>query len=151
MTIHSLIYSFSYLEPVCCSLSSSNCCFLTCIQVSQEAGLKAEMILQSDWTTKWNHVIMTCCLWKPASVPVLPLSGWPPRFPILLLLLPFSRSIVSDSLWFHGQYSSRNSPSQNTGVGRLSLLQGIFPTQGSNPGLLHCRQILYKLSDQGSP
>ena len=35
---------------------------------------------------------------------------------------------------------------QNTGVGRLSLLQGIFPTQGSNPGLLHCRRILYRLS-----
>ena len=38
MTIYNLIYSFSYLEPVCCSKSSSNCCFLTCIQVSQEAG-----------------------------------------------------------------------------------------------------------------
>src|SRR5574337_1033636 len=33
-----MMYSFSYLEPVCCSMSSSNCCFLTCIQVSQEAG-----------------------------------------------------------------------------------------------------------------
>src|SRR5574337_1324251 len=32
------MYSFSYLEPVCCSMSSSNCFFLTCIQVSQEAG-----------------------------------------------------------------------------------------------------------------
>ena len=32
------MYSFSYLEPVCCSMSSSNCCFLTCIQVSQEVG-----------------------------------------------------------------------------------------------------------------
>ena len=32
------MYSFSYLEPVCCSMSSSNCCFLTCIHVSQEAG-----------------------------------------------------------------------------------------------------------------
>ena len=32
------MYSFSYLEPVCCPISSSNCCFLTCIQVSQEAG-----------------------------------------------------------------------------------------------------------------
>ena len=38
MTIYRLTYSFSYLEPVCCSMSSSNCCFLTCIQVSQEAG-----------------------------------------------------------------------------------------------------------------
>ena len=33
-----LMYAFSYLEPVCCSMSSSNCCFLTCIQISQEAG-----------------------------------------------------------------------------------------------------------------
>ena len=40
---------------------------------------------------------------------------------------------------------------KNTGVGSLSLLQGILPTQGLNPGLLHCRQILYKLSYQGSP
>ena len=44
-----------------------------------------------------------------------------------------------------------NSPGQNTGVGSLSLLQGIFPTQGSNPGLPHCRWILYQLSHKGSP
>ena len=44
-----------------------------------------------------------------------------------------------------------NSLGQNIGVGSLSLLQGIFPTQGSNPGLLHCRQILYQLSHKGSP
>ena len=46
---------------------------------------------------------------------------------------------------------ARNSPGQNTGVGSLSLLQGIFPTQGSNSGLLHCRRILYQLSHKGSP
>ena len=39
-----------------------------------------------------------------------------------------------------------NSPGQNTGMGSLSLLQGIFPTQGSNQGLLHCRWVLYQLS-----
>ena len=44
-----------------------------------------------------------------------------------------------------------NSPGQNTGVGNLSLLQGIFPTHGSNAGLPHCRQILYQLSHKGSP
>ena len=44
-----------------------------------------------------------------------------------------------------------NSPGQNTGVGNLSLLQRIFPTQGSNRGLLHCRRILYQLSHQGNP
>ena len=47
--------------------------------------------------------------------------------------------------------NSWNSPGQNTGVGSLSLLQGIFLTQGSNPGLPHCRQILYQMSHKGSP
>ena len=42
------------------------------------------------------------------------------------------------------------SPGQNTGVGSLSLVQGIFLTQESNCGLLHCRQILYQLSYQGN-
>ena len=42
-----------------------------------------------------------------------------------------------------------NSPGKNTRVGSHSLLQGIFQTQGSNPGLLHCKQILYCLSHQG--
>ena len=45
----------------------------------------------------------------------------------------------------------RNCPGQNTGLGSLSLLQGIFPTQGSDPALLHCRWILYQLRHQGSP
>ena len=48
-------------------------------------------------------------------------------------------------------YSSRNSPEWNTGVGSLSFFQGIFPTQGLNPGLLHCMWILYQLNHQGSP
>ena len=56
-----------------------------------------------------------------------------------------------DPLRPHGLDSPWNSPGQNTGVGSRSLLQGIFPTQGSNPGLLHCRLILYQLSDKGSP
>ena len=58
---------------------------------------------------------------------------------------------VSDSLWPHGLYSPWNSSGQNTGVGSLSLLQGIFLTQGSNPGLLRCRWILSQLSHKGSP
>ena len=48
-------------------------------------------------------------------------------------------------------YSPQNSPVQNTGMGSLSLLRGIFPTQGSNSGLLHCRWVLYQLSHKGSP
>ena len=57
-----------------------------------------------------------------------------------------SRSVVSDSLLPHGL----SSPGQNTGVGGRSLLQGIFPTQGSKPGLPHCHQISYQVSHQGS-
>ena len=60
-------------------------------------------------------------------------------------------SVVSDSLRPHGLYSPWNSPGQNIGVCILSLVQGIFLTQGSNPGLLHCRQILYQLSHKGCP
>jgi len=44
-----------------------------------------------------------------------------------------------------------DSPGKNTGVGGHALLQGIIPTQGLNPGLPHCRQIIYQLSHQGKP
>ena len=98
-----------------------------------------------------------------------------------------SHSVMSNSLQLHGLCGPWNSLGQNNGVGSLSLLQGIFPTHGSNPGVpdclpaetqgkpkntgvgslfllqrifliqelnqgvLHCRQILYQLSYQGSP
>ena len=57
-----------------------------------------------------------------------------------------SRSVTSDSLRPHGLYSPWTSPGQNTGVGSLSLVQGVFLTQGSLPGLPHCRWILYQQS-----
>ena len=59
--------------------------------------------------------------------------------------------VMPDSLQLYGLYSPWNPPVQNTGVGSHSLLQGIFPTEGSNSGLPHCRQILYQVSHQGSP
>ena len=70
---------------------------------------------------------------------------------LLWLIESAGHSVASDSLRLHGLYSPWNSPGQDTGVGSLSLLQGILPTQGWNPGLPHCRQMLYKLSQQGSP
>ena len=65
-------------------------------------------------------------------------------------------SVMSDSLQLHGPSllgSSvlGDSPGKNTGVSCHALLQGIFPTQGLNPGFLHCKRILYCLSHQGSP
>ena len=62
-----------------------------------------------------------------------------------------SLSVTSNSLLPHGLHSPWNSPGQNTGMNSLSLLQGIFPTQRSIPGLRHCRWILYHLSHKGSP
>ena len=72
-------------------------------------------------------------------------------FQAIILSESESRSVMSNSLRPHGLYTLWNSPGQNTGVGSLSLLQWIFPTQGLNPGLLHCRQIPYQLSHKGSP
>ena len=60
-----MIYSFSYLEPVCCSMSSSNCCFLTCIQVFQEAG-------QVVW---YSHLFQNF----PPYDPAIPLLGMYPE------------------------------------------------------------------------
>ena len=55
-------------------------------------------------------------------------------------------------LWDPMDYTVHgNSPGQTTGMGSLSFLQGIVPTQGSNPGLPPCRQILYQLSYKGNP
>ena len=82
--------------------------------------------------------------------------GWKGHFPCLenetakMLLSGESCLVMSDSLRSHGLYSAWNSSGQNTGVGSHSL-QGILPTQGWDPGLLHCRRILYQLSHQGSP
>ena len=57
---------------------------------------------------------------------------------------------MSNSLQPHGLHSPWNSPGQNTGAGSHSLLQGIFPTQGSNPGLARCRRLLYQLNHKGA-
>ena len=67
-----------------------------------------------------------------------------------------SRSVLSDSLQPRGLQPVRllcpwDAPGQNTRVGCHALLQGIFPTRGSNPGLPHCRWILYCLRHEGTP
>ena len=73
-----------------------------------------------------------------------------------IVLVKVKVTVMSDSLQPHGLWLPGFSvhgifPDKNTGVGSCSLLQGIFPIQGSNPGLSHCRWILNQLSHQGSP
>ena len=65
--------------------------------------------------------------------------------------LSFLVSLVFLACWFPLFLILPEFSSQNTGVRSLSLLQGILPTQGSNPGLPHCRWILYQPSHKGSP
>ena len=117
-----------------------------------------------------EYVIITVSFPHGAGVKILPATagnirdaGLIPALGIsrdwtnVLIIYPFyesesaSCSVTSDSLEPHGLYSPWNSSGQNTGVGNLSLLQGIFPTQGLNPGLPHCRWILCLLSYQESP
>ena len=74
---------------------------------------------------------------------------------IISMKVKLSHSVVSDSLWPRGLQPTRllcprNSPGKSSTVGCHFLLQGIFPTQGSNPGLRHCRQSVYHLSCQGA-
>ena len=77
-------------------------------------------------------------------------------FPVAVCCAVLCLSVMSESLWPDELQPTIllcpwDSPGQNTGVGSLFLLQGIFPSQGSKPGLPHCRRILYHLSHQGSP
>ena len=76
-----------------------------------------------------------------------------PALCAVLCLVAQLYPILCDSMDYSlpGSSVHGDSPGNNTGVGYHALLQGIFPTQGLNPGLLHCRQILYNLSHQGSP
>ena len=82
----------------------------------------------------WGHKELdTTELWNKENIHIFDFT----RHCYVDLVNSGSLSVVSDSLQFHGLYS-------------LALLRGIFPTQGSNPGLPHCRRILYQLSHKGS-
>ena len=134
-----------------------------------------QVFLFPPWILRWFLLVSLCSgkLWFTAfaawcsnlggrGLPYALLSLTNPKkiidlkFSFLLLNYAVLCLVASDSLWpmdcnppdssVHG-----DSPDKNTGVGCHGLLQGIFPTQGSNPGLLHCRWILYWLSHPGIP
>ena len=112
-------------------------------------GVGSHALLQGILLTTEIKPVSLCFLhWQAGSLP-LALPGKPQ------VSLCVSRSVVSNSFCPHGLQPTRllcpwNSPGKNTEMGCHSLLQGIFLTQGLNPGLLYCRQILYHLSHQGS-
>ena len=121
-----------------------------------ELGKKIMMCIHCLSIIQNFLTFLKSCVWL---ILICPLQPW--QLLIFLLsssLLPFSEchmccaSSLSCVRLFVTPWSVHgDSPGKNTEVGCHSLLQGIFPTQGSNPGLLHCRKILYHLSHQGSP
>ena len=96
---------------------------------------KVAIILQ-EYITTLNVYAPTKTMWKWMGPALL----W------YLNKMSERPSVVSSSFRQHGPYSPWASPGQTSRVGNLSLLQGIFPTQGLNPGLPHGRWILYCLS-----
>ena len=141
-TLHSNRYIFSFL--LCLSLLFSSQLF---VRPRQTTILSTYISFSCEW------------FWSLLQTSIHSSSGTlSDLIPWIYLSLPLNNhsesescSVVSDSLRPHGLYRPWNSLSQNTGMGSCSLLQGIFPTQGSNPGLPHYRQILYQVSHKGSP
>ena len=94
----------------------------------------------------WSCTMFEVCWYKSVGP-----SFQQPLFPLYYFFKLFILSWkLLSHVWLFATpwttYSPWNSPGQNTGAGSLSLLQGIFPTQESNPGLPHCSWILYQLS-----
>ena len=118
---------------------------LTCLLRNLYAGQEAT-VRTGHQTTDWFQIrkgVCQGCILSPCLFNLY--AGWSE--------VRESRSVVSNSLRPHGLniYSPWNFSGQNAGVGILSILWGIFPTQGLNPGLPHCRWVLYQLSHKGSP
>ena len=97
-----------------------------------------------------------CSVAKSCLTLCNPMACSPPVFPVLQYLPEFAQTHLIESVMLCDPMDCSppgcpwNSPAKNTGVGCHSLLRGIFPTQGLNLHLLHCRGILYHLSHQGS-
>ena len=104
-------------------------------------GVKDPILFQLSLWVSWSQISSSNCCWVGGCVMF---NSVPPHMGLFLRLSgeSESHSVTSDSLRPQELHSPRNSPGQNTGVGSLSLLQRIFPTQGLNRDLLHCGRIL---------
>ena len=131
-------------DPMDCSLPDSSVHGTSQARIQEWVAISFSRA--SSLTRGSNPCLLRLLHWQAGSLPVVP-AGKPRP-----ISESESHSVVSNSFRSHRLYRPWNSLGQNTGVGSLSLLQGIFPTQGSNTGgLPHCRQILYQLSHKGSP
>ena len=118
------------------------------------------VIRSTNWEKAYNHFNRckqnkTNCWqnWTPIVIKNSPESGHRENLPqhVLSLVAPSCLTLCNPvDCSPPGSSVHGYSPDKNAGVGCHAFLQGVFPTQGSNPGLLYCRQILYHLSHQGS-
>ena len=106
------------------------------------SGLPFHSPIHETEKWKWSLSVVSDSLRPPGLQPTRFLHPWD--------FQGKSTGMGCHCLLPHELYRPWNSPVQNTGVGSLCFLQGIFPTQGSNPGLPPCRQILYQLSHKNT-
>ena len=107
------------------------------------SGVKDPILFQLSLWVSWSQISSSNCCWVGGCV----IFNSALHHMELLLRLSGeseSHSVMSDSLWTHGLHSPWTSPGQNTGAFPFS--RASVPNQGSNPGPLHCRWILYQLS-----
>ena len=119
------------------------CCFITM--------MNEKITYSTHLDHSYQILHCSCSATKSCLILCDPMDCSTPGLPVLHYLLEFAQTSLS-SVWLFVTpwiYSPWNSPGQNTVVGSLSLLQGIFPTQELSWCLLHCRQILYQLSYTG--
>ena len=131
-------------EPDTDSIMFKELCYHSIVTAKEWLFIVLTIIQEHSWT-----LLLMSCFTPPCK------SSSPGIFRTYCWLVRESEmkwkcSVRSNSFRSQGQYSPLNSPGQNIRVGSFSLLQGIFPTQESNRSLLHCRQILYQLSYQGT-
>ena len=118
----------------------------------KNTGVGCHSLLQGIFPTRGSNLGLRHCK------QILSLSE-PPRMPLTSMCARSVTSVKYDSLWLYGQQPTRlfspwNSLGKNTGAGCHALLQGIFPTQGSNPRflhLLHCQWIRYCWATREAP
>ena len=114
----------------------------------KNTGMGCHFLLQGIFPTQGSNPRLLCLLhWQAGSLPLAPPGKARMYLPVLLLLHCVA-SVISDSVGPYGLQPVRllypwDSPGKSSRVGCHTLLQEIFLTQGSNLGLLHCRQILY--------
>ena len=125
------------------------------LPMSQMHDIKLNTLLSVLTSSQWGQHTCAILLRKsgPGGICIRDVWLWgrclslfPPHHKKVKLLVTQSCPNLCDPMVYPWNF-----PGKNNGVGCNSLLQGIFPTQGSNPGLLHCRQILYNLSYRGKP